>query len=133
MKKLFAFLLAFAICHGIRATVLFPHFVDIAPEWEEGLPEVMKQAGVDCGMYYGTKPDFLLKTFTMVENFFNDTLPDDVIRDEKMVGECKLVKYYSINRKSDTIATDPLISVIYLLQLPEDRYMTVYCENSGNN
>ncbi len=132
IKKLFALLFGLILCQSVQATVLFPFFVDIAPEYEEGLPEVMREAGVDCGLYHGTKPDFLLQTFTGVEGFYKDTLPDDVMREERMVGKYKLVKYYTMTRSNDTIKTDEIRSAIYVLELPDNRYMTVYCESSGD-
>lgn len=116
-----------------NATVLFPHFVDIAPSYEDGLTEELQAAGVPCGMYHSTKPDFLLKTFTSAEKFLKDTLPSDVTRTEKQVGDQILVIYTSINRPADTIATNPLQTTIYLLSRPDNSYVAAYCEQEIEN
>lgn len=132
-KKLFGVLLAmiFSVC--ANATVLFPYFVDIAPNYEEGNVKELVDLGVDCGLYHSTKPGFMTSTFTEVENFFKDTLPSDVKREERTVtvGEkkYKLVVYSSLNVADDTIKDHALKSSIYVLQLPNDSFKAVYCEN----
>lgn len=129
MKRfLYAMLTLIGSCISANATVLFPLFVDIAPTYYEGLSEELRAAGVPCGMYHSTKPDFLVSTIPEVESFLKDTLPSDVIRTEKKVGDCLLITYTSINRKDDTIETKPLQSTIYILGRPDNSYVAAYCE-----
>ena len=94
MKRfLYAILLMIGSAISADATVLFPFFVDIAPTYEEGITEELRAAGVPDGLYYSTKQDFLLPNFAAVESFFKDTLPSDVIRSEKKIGDSILVTY----------------------------------------
>lgn len=84
-KKIFGILMTsiFSLC--ANATVLFPHFVDIAPNYEKGNAKELADLGVDCGMYHSTTPGFMTSTFTEVESFFKDTLLSDVKREERIV------------------------------------------------
>lgn len=121
------FLAMTALC--MNATVLFPHFVDIAPNYEEGLTEELQKAGVTCGMYHSTKPGFMASNFTELESFFADTLPSDVVREERKAGDSLLVIYTSVNAKSeDAIKTNPLKSTIYVLRRPDNSFVAAYCE-----
>lgn len=114
---------------GAKATILFPHFVDIAPNYDEGnCPELM-EAGVDCAIYYSTKPGFMTSTFTEVESFFKDTLPSDVLRTEQKVGDFLLVTYSSENKNEVTTYH----TAIYVLQQPDNKFKAVYCEYEVDN
>lgn len=130
MKRfLYAMLFMAVSAIGMNATVLFPHFVDIAPNYEDGLTEELRKAGVTCGMYHSIKPGFMASSFTEVESFFADTLPSDVTREEKKIGDSLLVIYTSVNTKSDdTIETTPLKSTIYVLHRPDNSFVAAYCE-----
>lgn len=129
MKRLLnAILLLIGFSMSANATVLFPHFVDIAPDYEEGLTEELQAAGVPCGKYHSTKPGFLASNFTEVENLFKDSLPDDVERTEQKIGDCLLVVYTSLNKKDDTNKTKALKSTIYILRRADDSFVAVYCE-----
>ncbi len=134
MKRfLYAILLMIGSAISADATVLFPFFVDIAPTYEEGITEELRAAGVPDGLYYSTKQDFLLPNFAAVESFFKDTLPSDVIRSEKKIGDSILVTYTSINRKADTMETKPLKSTIYVLGRPDKSYVAAYAEEEVDN
>lgn len=131
-KKLFGILLAAVFLLCANATVLFPHFVDIAPNYEKGNAQELVDLGVDCGMYHSTTLGFMTSTFTEVENFFKDTLPNDVKREERTVTidkkKYKLVVYSTLHVADDTIKDHALQSTIYVLQLPNDSFKAVYCE-----
>lgn len=129
MKRLLsAILLLIGVTVSANATVLFPHFVDIAPNYEDGLTEELKAAGVPCGMYHSTKPGFLASNFTEVENLFKDSLPDDVERTEQKIGDCLLVIYTSLNKKDDTIKSKTLKCTIYILKRADNSFVAAYCE-----
>lgn len=129
MKRLInAILLLIGITVSANATVLFPHFVDIAPNYEDGLTEELQAAGVPCGMYHSTKPGFLTSNFTEVENLFKDSLPDDVERTEQKIGDCLLVVYTSLNKKDDTIKSKNLKCTIYILKRADNSFVAAYCE-----
>lgn len=129
MKRLLnAILLLIGITVSANATVLFPHFVDIAPNYEDGLTEELQAAGVPCGMYHSTKPGFLTSNFTEVENLFKDSLPDDVERTEQKIGDCLLVVYTSLNKKDDTIKPKNLKCTIYILKRADNSFVAAYCE-----
>lgn len=128
-RFIYAILILIGSGISANATVLFPYFVDIAPDYKDGLSEELQAAGVPCGMYHSTKPDFLVSTISKVESFLQDTLPSDVTRSEKKVNDCLLIIYTSINRKEDdTIETTPLQSTIYILGRPDNSYVAAYCE-----
>lgn len=131
-KKLFGMLFAVVFPLCANATVLFPHFVDIAPNYEDGNLKEFADLGVDCGICHSTTPGFITSTFTEVENFYKETLPSDVKREERIVGEekYKLVIYSSIHKSSDidTIKTNALQCTIYVLQQENDSFKAVYCE-----
>lgn len=127
-RPLNTLLLLIGFTMSANATVLFPHFVDIAPNYEEGLTEELQAAGVPCGMYHSTKPGFLTSNFTEVEDLFKDSLPDDVERTEQKTGDCLLVIYTSLNKKDDTIKTKVLKSTIYILKRPDNSFVAAYCE-----
>lgn len=134
MKRfLHAILILIGSVISANATVLFPHFVDIAPVYEDGLSEELQAAGVPCGMYHSTKPDFSVSTVPAVESFLKDTLPSDVTRSEQKVDDCMLIIYTSVNRKDDTIETKPLQSSIYILCRPDNSYVAAYCEQELEN
>lgn len=129
MKRLInAILLLIGITVSANATVLFPHFVDIAPNYEDGLTEELQAAGVPCGMYHSTKPGFLTSNFTEAENLFKDSLPDDVERTEQKIGDCLLVVYTSLNKKDDTIKSKNLKCTIYILKRADNSFVAAYCE-----
>lgn len=111
-----------------NATVLFPHFVDIAPNYEKGDTEKLMANGINNLMYHSTTPGFLTSKFSEVESFFKDTLPSDVTREEKNTSMGKLVIYSSLHKKDDTIKTSDIRYTIYVLQLPGDSFVAGYAE-----
>lgn len=111
-----------------NATVLFPHFVDIAPNYEKGDTETLIMNGITNLMYHSTTPGFLTSKFSEVESFFEDTLPSDVTKEEKNTPAGKLLIYYSLHKKDDTIKTPDTRYTIYVLQLPDDAFVAGYAE-----
>lgn len=128
-----AILMIMAAAFQSHATVLFPFFVDIAPEYAEGNTETMAAAGVDCAMYHSTKAGFLASTFTEVENLFMDSMPGDVTRTERALGDNRLVVYTSVNTPDDTAGTGTLVTTIYVLRMPDDSFQAVYCEQRAED
>ncbi len=118
---------------SVNAAVLFPFFVDIAPDYEEGVSEEFQAAGITDAMYHSTRPDFIVSTLSTVQDFLKDTLPSDVIRTEQKIGDRILITYTSINRKNDTIETNPLMSIIYVLSRPDNSYVAAYDEQEVDN
>lgn len=129
MKRLIIIAMLLVACvTGASATVLFPHFVDIAPDYEEGSTAELEAAGVECVMYHSLKPGFMASNFTEVESFYKDTLPSDVERTERVVGDNTLVIYSSVNKPADTIDTGEFKSVIYVLKRPDNSFVAGYWE-----
>lgn len=129
MKRfLYALLLLIGSAVSANATVLFPHFADIAPDYEEGLTDELRAAGVPCGMYHSTRPGFMASNFTEVEDLFRESLPADVSRSEQEAGDCLLVVYTSVNQKDDTTKTKALKSTVYILRRPDNSFAAAYCE-----
>lgn len=113
---------------AVNATVLFPHFVDIAPDYEEGSTPELTASGIDCAIYHSTKPGFMASNFTEVETFFKDTLPSDVERMESKSGDNILVTYTYVSKKKEAVDTGCLKSTIYVLKRPDNSFVAAYCE-----
>lgn len=134
MKRfLYSMLLLTGVTFSAKSAVLFPFFVDIAPDYQEGVSAEFQAAGVECAMYHSTRPDFLVSTLSAVESFLKDTLPADVTRDEQTVGDCLLITYTSVNKKADTIETKSLKSTIRILSRPDKSYVAAYDEQEVDN
>lgn len=127
-RLIYAILLLLGSAVSANATVLFPYFVDIAPNYEDGLTEELKAAGVPCGLYHSTKPGFLNSNFTEVEDLFKETLPSDVERFEQKRGNSMLVVYTSVNKKDDALNTKTIKSYIYILRRADNSFVAAYCE-----
>lgn len=127
-RLIYAILLLLGSAVSANATVLFPYFVDIAPNYEDGLTEELKAAGVPCGLYHSTKPGFLNSNFTEVEDLFKETLPSDVERVEQKRGNSMLVVYTSNNKKDDALNTKTMKSSIYILRRADNSFVAAYCE-----
>lgn len=128
MKKLITTaLITLLAAFGANATVLFPHFVDIAPNYEEGNSEELKGFISDKVLYHSTIPGLTSK-FSDVISFFHDTLPSDVKIEERKIGDKRLLVVSSLHKCNDTIATSHLLCTIYVLELPDDKFCAVYCE-----
>lgn len=122
-------LITFASALASNATVLFPHFVDIAPSYSEGNLPSLLDAGIESVMYSNDKPTYFPATFEEAVSFFKDTLPADVEVEETVLGNLRLITYTSLNdHSSDTIATSGLLSVIYLLEQPDGTFHSGYYE-----
>lgn len=127
-RLIYAILLLLGSAVSANATVLFPYFVDIAPNYEDGLTEELKAAGVPCGLYHSTKLGFLNSNFTEVEDLFKETLPSDVERVEQKRGNSMLVVYTSVNKKDDALNTKTMKSYIYILRRADNSFVAAYCE-----
>ncbi|MDE5842670.1 MAG: hypothetical protein K2H35_02905 [Muribaculaceae bacterium] len=129
MKRLINLILfVIIVCFSSNATALFPFFVDIAPNFEDGTTDELEAMGVECAAYHSTRPGILTSTFTQVEEFFKDTLPAEVTRIEKKVGDNLLVAYISEPRKNDTMSTSSYRFTIYVIRHPDDSFVAAYCE-----
>lgn len=115
-----------ALCGN--ATVLFPFFVDIAPNYEKGNAEEFKDIETEAIMYHSTTPGFWPKTYSQLKDFITDTLPSDATMEERIVGDKKLLVISSVHKKNDTIDTGDTIYTIYVLELPGDSFRAVYSE-----
>lgn len=111
-----------------HATVLFPHFVDIAPDYHKGITPELIAAGVKNVVHYSTTSSFYPSTFTEVECFYKDTLPGDVIKEERKIGPYRMLIYTAVNRPDDTIDTGELWSRIYVLEMPDNKFQSAYSE-----
>lgn len=130
MKKIFVLILvAIASAISSSATILFPNFVDIAPDYSEGNIPSLTNAGVTQVLLSSTTPSFYPKTFEQAVSFLKDVLPGDVLCEETKVGDMRLVTYTARHsNNSDTIVTDGLLSIIYLLEQPDGTYHSGYYE-----
>lgn len=130
MKKILTLLLvAIASAISSHATVLFPNFVDIAPDYSKGNIPTLADAGITQVSLSSTTTSFYPKTFQQAVSFLKDVLPGDVLCEETKVGDMRLVTYTARHsNSSDTIVTDGLLSIIYLLERPDGSYHSGYYE-----
>lgn len=130
MKKILTLLLvAIASAISSQATVLFPNFVDIAPDYSKGNIPTLADAGITQVSLSSTTTSFYPKTFQQAVSFLKDVLPGDVLCEETKVGDMRLVTYTARHsNSSDTIVTDGLLSIIYLLERPDGSYHSGYYE-----
>ncbi len=130
MTKFFTLLcIAFASTISSNATVLFPNFVDIAPDYSEGNIPSLIDAGITQVSCSSTTPSFYPTTFEQAVSFLKDVLPGDVVCEETKVGDMRLVTYTARqSNSSDTIVTDGLLSIIYLLERPDGTFHSGYYE-----
>lgn len=130
MKKFIIVLICgIASAVGCNATILFPHFVDIAPAYSQGNIPSLVAAGInEVGLSCETT-SYYPKTFEQAVSFFKDTLPGDVQLEEKKVGNQRLFIYTSITKNSsDTIETSGYFCRIYMLEMPDGSYQSGYYE-----
>lgn len=112
-----------------NATVLFPFFVDIAPDYKEGNIETLIKAGVGSVTCSSTAQSYYPKTFEQAVSFLKDVLPGDVKVEETKIGNMRLITYTSLaEHNDDTIKTDGLLCKIYLLEQPDGTYHSGYSE-----
>lgn len=129
MKKLIlTAMLAIFASLGAQAMSLFPFFVDIAPDYEDGTHEEFKDVDLECILYHSTAPGSYPASYSEVISFFRDTLPEGAKMEESMLGDRKLLIVSSGQPDNDTMGSSTLFSAIYVLRLTDDRFCAVYCE-----
>ena len=125
MRKLITLIILWVgVAIGANATILFPFFVDIAPDYEYGLTAELQAAGVTSAMYHSTKPGFICSTFREAENFLKDVLPDDVERTVTDKDGISLVVYRSVQ----TNEVEKIFSTIYLLPRKDGSFVAAFDE-----
>lgn len=123
--------------HGLRALVtfavilfyyasssaitLFPFFVDVAGDYNDGTPDELANLGITT-MHYKS-PSFY-SSLKEADEFLKDVLPfsnETILRNEETKGKVKIVEYISPMLYEK-------VSHIYLVQFPDKRFLVGYKE-----
>ena len=123
--------------HGLRALVtlavllfyyasssaitLFPFFVDVAGDYNDGTPEEFSNLGITT-MYYKS-PSFY-SSLKEADEFLKEVLPfsnEPISRNEETRDKVKIVEYTSP-------MLDEKVSHIYLVQFPDNKFLVGYKE-----
>lgn len=108
---------------GAHAIPLFPFFVDVAGDYNDGTPAAFEKQGISC-MYWKT-PSFY-STLDEAVIFLEDVLPyssEKITRTDREIGKKGKMVIYS------SPMTTGQISYLYLIQTPEDGFVTGYAES----
>ena len=132
MKRLVISLIVAVSALSLKATAMFPFFVDIAPNYREGTTQEFVDLGIDDVSICCDAPgSFYPTTFSQVESFYNDVLPDGVLKEVKTLGDYTLAIYTYVNAHHDaTIVTDAVEFKIYVLGMPDGSFKAGYSENT---
>lgn len=106
-----------------NAIALFPYFVDVAGNYNDGTPEPLQELKMYCK--YWQTPKFYSK-LKDADSFLNDVMPysnASITRTESTVGDSiKIVRYDSPMLNGQT-------STIYLVESPSQGFVIGYIEN----
>lgn len=122
MKRLILFCaLAFAALSS-RAVTLFPYFVDVAGDYQEGMPAELKDE--DMEPMYSARPSF----FTSLDEakaFYADVLPfsteNIMVKDIQAEDGKRITAYFSP-------MLDDVMSAIFLVETPDKTFYICYDE-----
>lgn len=109
-------------CHAIS---LFPHFVDVAGNYEDGTNTKFTELNIPT-IYWRADP-FLLSTLAAAEEFLQDTLPFsnyNIGKDTKTLSDGTVIVTYSASLETGVLENDEdnkgKFSNIYLIQSPNE-------------
>lgn len=125
MKKIIIFLAALFLTVSANAVSLFPFFVDLAGNYQEGPDQKLQPIGVEC-MYSGKCNDF--NTIKDADTFLDDVLPykNYPIFKKKYLKDGLNMEIFA------SLLEDDRTSVICLIEMPKEGLYVVYDELSGN-
>lgn len=120
-KPILLFLLAL-ISIAAQAVTLFPYFVDVAGDYQEGAPEVLRDEGENP--MYSARPTFFT-SLDEAKTFYADTLPFStetiLVRDLPVKDGIRITVYVSP-------MLDDVMSAIFLIEMPDKTFYICYDE-----
>lgn len=121
MKKLALAFAAGLVSLSSQAITLFPFFVDVAGDYQEGAPKEFAEIGAE--MMYSSKPT-LYKSIDEAKAFYQDTMPFST---EKII-----IKDLKLEEGKGTVYISPMLegvlSIIYLFEIPDNGFYIGYDE-----
>lgn len=127
MKRIMLLLLGVVAWISANAITLFPHFVDVAGDYEEGTAPKFTQLNIPTGCWR-MAPRYY-DTIESAEEFLNDTLPFSnyaIERDAKKLPDGTIIITYTSSLEADGLNKDKW-SKLYLVQTPgEPLYVGLY-------
>lgn len=123
MKKYVLLMAAILVSLSSQAITLFPFFVDVAGDYQEGAPAELAEIGAT--MKYSAMPSFY-KSLDEARAFYDDVMPfstENIIAKEVPLptNEGKAMVYVSPMQ-------DGVASIIYLLETPDKKFYIGYDE-----
>ena len=122
MRKLLLTLALSMTAAAAHAIPLFPFFVDVAGDYNDGTPSAFEKQGISC-MYW--KAPAFYSNLDEAVMFLEDVLPyssETITRTDREIGKKgKMVIYSSPMTAGRT-------SCLYLIQTPEDGFLAGYSE-----
>lgn len=123
MKKIIFLLVAVALSLSAQAITLFPFFVDVAGDYQEGAPAELTDVGAT--MKYSAMPTFY-KSLDEVKVFYSDVMPFST---EKIVAkEIPMPNNEGKGMVYVSPMEDGVASIIYLLETPDKKLYIGYDE-----
>lgn len=121
MKKLVIMLGVALAAFSSQAVTLFPYFVDVAGDYNEGVPEEL--AGARVEMKYSSRPSFY-KSLDEAKAFYADVMPfsTETIEVKDVPLEEGRITIYGSGM------LDGKVSIIYLIETPEKTFYIGYDE-----
>ena len=121
MKKILISLAAVLMSLSSGAVTLFPYFVDVAGNYDDGTMEEMKVIGGEC--MYSAHPSFY-RSMDEAIAFYKDVMPFSTEKIMYRPVESDGIKggvYFSMQENG-------LVSLIYLVEIPEKGFYIGYDE-----
>ncbi len=133
MKK-FILLLVTALSFTIAADAytLFPHFVDIAGDFEDGTPDKFYQLDIATN-HWRVSPSFF-NSIKSADDFLKNTLPYssyDITRQARTLDDDTQIIIYTTSLAADGLYEDKW-SVLYLVQTPGEPLYVGIAEDPVN-
>ena len=123
MKKIILTLAMCLIFVSANALPLFPFFVDVAGNYNDGTPDELQKLNINCK--YWQSPKFYSK-ITEADDFLNSVMPYseyDIKRNESIINkDTRLITY-------ESTMLNGCISTIYLVELPDKVFYIGYKED----
>lgn len=130
MKKFILSTLMAASFSLANAITLFPHFVDVAGDYEDGTPQELIEINMPTN-HYRISPYFF-SNLKSADDFLKDTLPFTnypISKDERKLDDGTEIVIYRSSLEADGINKDKW-SELYLVQLPDGKFIVGIAEDA---
>ena len=129
MKKFILSVLLAATFSMANAISLFPHFVDVAGDFEDGTPQELIDLNLPTD-HYRISP-FFFSEIKNADEFLMDTLPFSscqIDKEERKLDDGTEIIIYRTSLEADGLNKDKW-SALYLVQSPDSPLIVGICED----